>query len=186
MEENLEKAKSKKTFFRDKKNIAIIVLSLLLLISIGTTTNKNNISEKADANIASILEDKKDTTQEDKKRIEELENKNKILIEEKQNLETEKGILEEKNKELNTQIENLSKEASTKNSTQNNTQTNNTQTNNTQTYTTAENTNSAIVYVTKTGKKYHRAGCSYLKNSKIEMTLTDAKARGCTPCSKCY
>lgn len=51
MEENLEKAKSKKTFFRDKKNIAIIVLSLLLLISIGTTTNQNNMSEKVDATL---------------------------------------------------------------------------------------------------------------------------------------
>lgn len=97
------------------------------------------------------------------------------------NLEAEKGILEEKNKELDTQIENLSKEASTKNTTQNNTSINNTQT-----YTTTENTNSAIVYVTKTGKKYHSAGCSYLKNGKIEMTLTDAKAQGYTPCSRCY
>ncbi len=100
MEENLEKTKSKKTFFRDKKNIAIIVLSLLLLISIGTTTNKNNISERVGANIASILEDKKHTTQEDKKRIEELENENKRLIEEKQNLEDEKNRLQEEKKNL--------------------------------------------------------------------------------------
>ena len=36
---------------------------------------------------------------------------------------------------------------------------------------------SVTVYVTKTGNKYHRAGCSYLKSS-IPMTLADAKAQG--------
>lgn len=51
---------------------------------------------------------------------------------------------------------------------------------------TSQNTNSSIVYVTKTGKKYHKAGCSYLKESKIEMTLENAKNRGYTACSKCY
>jgi biopolymer transport protein ExbD len=41
------------------------------------------------------------------------------------------------------------------------------------------------VYVTKTGKKYHREGCRYLSHSKIPMTLKDAKAAGYTPCSVC-
>ena len=33
------------------------------------------------------------------------------------------------------------------------------------------------VYVTKTGAKYHRASCSSLSKSKIEMALVDAAAR---------
>ena len=41
------------------------------------------------------------------------------------------------------------------------------------------------VYVTQTGKKYHRGSCSYLKKSKRPMKLQDAKAAGYTPCSKC-
>lgn len=41
------------------------------------------------------------------------------------------------------------------------------------------------VHITNTGKKYHSAGCQYLKKSDIEVTLSDAKARGLTPCSKC-
>lgn len=41
------------------------------------------------------------------------------------------------------------------------------------------------VYVTKTGKKYHKDGCSYLKDSKIAINLYDAKAKGYEPCSKC-
>jgi micrococcal nuclease len=34
------------------------------------------------------------------------------------------------------------------------------------------------VYVTNTGKKYHPAGCSYLRQSQIAMPLEDAIKRG--------
>lgn len=44
--------------------------------------------------------------------------------------------------------------------------------------------NSAVVYKTKTGSKYHNAGCSYLKSS-IQTTVSEAKAAGLTPCSRC-
>jgi len=43
---------------------------------------------------------------------------------------------------------------------------------------------SQVVYRTKTGKKYHRAGCSYLK-SKIETTISEAQSMGLEPCSGC-
>ena len=45
---------------------------------------------------------------------------------------------------------------------------------------------SQIVYVTRTGSKYHSAGCQYLKKSCIEKDLTDAQNQGYTPCSKCW
>ncbi|MBU1259646.1 MAG: thermonuclease family protein [Planctomycetes bacterium] len=45
--------------------------------------------------------------------------------------------------------------------------------------------NDITVYVTKTGKKYHLATCSYLSKSSIPIKLKDAKARGYSPCSKC-
>jgi membrane protein involved in colicin uptake len=41
-----------------------------------------------------------------------------------------------------------------------------------------------IVYVTKTGEKYHSDGCQYLSKSKIAISLSDAKA-SYSPCSKC-
>ena len=44
--------------------------------------------------------------------------------------------------------------------------------------------NSAVVYRTKTGSKYHSAGCSYLKSS-IPTTVSEAKSMGLTPCSRC-
>ena len=41
------------------------------------------------------------------------------------------------------------------------------------------------VYITRTGKRYHREGCRYLASSKIPISLKDAKARGYTPCKVC-
>jgi len=42
-----------------------------------------------------------------------------------------------------------------------------------------------IVYITRTGKKYHRGWCSYLRRSKIPISLKEACARGYIPCSRC-
>ena len=94
----------------------------------------------------------------------------------------QKSILEQENKNLNEQITQLNKKTSTNSNKTNTT----TSIKNTQNSTTTQNTSSTIVYVTRTGEKYHRAGCSYLKNSKIEINLTDAKSQGYTPCSRCY
>jgi hypothetical protein len=41
------------------------------------------------------------------------------------------------------------------------------------------------VYITRTGKKYHRENCRYLSQSKFSMSLKDAKAKGYTACSVC-
>jgi len=41
------------------------------------------------------------------------------------------------------------------------------------------------VYITRTGKKYHRAGCGYLSKSCIPISRKDAESRGYTPCSRC-
>lgn len=54
----------------------------------------------------------------------------------------------------------------------------------------ADDTNSApdeseTVYVTKTGEKYHRFGCSFLRANATAKTLKDAKAAGLKPCSRC-
>lgn len=41
------------------------------------------------------------------------------------------------------------------------------------------------VYITKTGTKYHRAGCRYLDESKIAIDKADAIKQGYTACSVC-
>lgn len=50
---------------------------------------------------------------------------------------------------------------------------------------TSDKTQDTIVYVTKTGEKYHLDGCRSLSKSKISIKLSDAKSKGYTPCSIC-
>lgn len=51
-------------------------------------------------------------------------------------------------------------------------------------YPTVTQTQTAMVYVTRTGAKYHRAGCRYLSKSSIPMPRAQAMQRY-TPCSVC-
>ena len=41
------------------------------------------------------------------------------------------------------------------------------------------------VFVTRTGKKYHRDGCQYLRQSKRKIELSAAINKGYTPCKVC-
>jgi hypothetical protein len=41
------------------------------------------------------------------------------------------------------------------------------------------------VFVTRTGKKYHRDGCQYLRQSKRKIELSSATKKGYTPCKVC-
>jgi hypothetical protein len=43
----------------------------------------------------------------------------------------------------------------------------------------------ATVYVTRTGEKYHRTDCHYLRQSRRAITLDSAVADGYTPCRVC-
>ena len=47
-----------------------------------------------------------------------------------------------------------------------------------------EKTTDSTVYITKSGKKYHRAGCIYLGKSAIPIKLSDAK-KYYQPCKRC-
>jgi hypothetical protein len=42
-----------------------------------------------------------------------------------------------------------------------------------------------VVYITETGEKYHKGSCRYLKKSKIETNLKQAKEDGYDPCKVC-
>lgn len=45
--------------------------------------------------------------------------------------------------------------------------------------------NAETVYITKTGSKYHRSDCGYLKKSKIAIVKSKAISRGFDGCSRC-
>ena len=46
----------------------------------------------------------------------------------------------------------------------------------------AEPADDVTVYITRTGKKYHKAGCSYLRKSAIPIKKSEAIGQGYTPC----
>ena len=43
----------------------------------------------------------------------------------------------------------------------------------------------AVVYVTKTGDKYHSEGCASVSKSKIAISLGDVVKKGYRPCQRC-
>lgn len=49
----------------------------------------------------------------------------------------------------------------------------------------SEDKKEEVVYITKSGKKYHKAGCKYLKSSQIKISKKEAIKKGYTPCSVC-
>lgn len=53
------------------------------------------------------------------------------------------------------------------------------------TQTTKQDTKEKVVYVTKTGSKYHGVNCGYLHSSSIKTNLSDAIKSGYTACSRC-
>ncbi|PCG20789.1 hypothetical protein [Brachyspira sp. G79] len=42
-----------------------------------------------------------------------------------------------------------------------------------------------IVYITKTGKKYHLRNCRTIKGEAYEISLSEAEYKGYTPCKVC-
>lgn len=169
--------------FKDKKNIIVLILSIAVIVFCINISNgtKNDLENTiAELNSQILGKDNEITV---------LKNKNKELEEENDSLKTENQKLnlkvEEQNKEAEESKE--SKESTSQNSKGNTTQTNDKiSSTNVKEPEVVQNTNTSIVYITKTGKKYHKDGCSYLKNSKIEISLDKAINDGYTACSKCY
>ena len=50
---------------------------------------------------------------------------------------------------------------------------------------TTEPLSTKYVYITKSGSKYHRTGCRYLRSSKIKKTLKWARSHGYGACKVC-
>jgi len=79
------------------------------------------------------------------------------------------------------------KSTSAKNSTTKNSTSTSKKAETTKSTTTIAGTNDSqnvYVYITESGSKYHRDGCTYLSKSKIKISLKDAKGKY-QPCSKC-
>lgn len=213
MEENNEnQMKQKNSFWKDKKNVAIVILTFLLFcMAIGVSGEPTpsgsasnlksgaNIVAQGDTEIRKQLEEAQNTIKylneqiEKNDEVDEESELNKSKIAEYENqlqaLQLEKTNLETKVNELNVEKENLQSQLNEANQKQvaSTTQASSvpaTVTTPTIHHEEEHHTNTCTVYVTNTGNKYHRDGCSYLK-SKISKDKDDAIAQGYTACSRC-
>lgn len=48
-----------------------------------------------------------------------------------------------------------------------------------------EDPSGAVVYITRTGIRFHEETCRYLRKSKLPITIGEAEAKGYTPCKVC-
>ena len=95
MEENLdeilEESNDKNKFSKDKKSIAIIILTALLIIILICSSQMN---AETFTKLSSVLTSKDEIIQENQKQIEDLKDEKNTLIQENQNLESEKHQLQ--------------------------------------------------------------------------------------------
>ena len=212
--ETMEDAKNKtpKSFWKDKKNVAIVILSVLLVCGFLSIPKQNNLKElnaelselkqQAESQILQIAELK-----DENQKIKTLENEKQNLTKEKEELtakleavpsiEELQKTIEEKSAQiasLETQISTLTTEK-TQLAEQNGTlqqqlssAQKSTGTSTTSTTKSVNNTEetAGTVYITNTGSKYHRAGCSYLRSSQNAIGKNSAISQGYTACSIFY
>ena len=184
--------KSKKKFWKDDKNIAIVILSVMLisLVFLSPTTNStldavgtidrlstqiNELNQSND-NLQKELEETKSAVTKLTEEKQVLENEKNQLADEKQKLEEDNKQLNDEKTQLSSQIEQLKKTSSTQTTEQKKTS---------QVSSNTQKITSTTVYVTNTGNKYHRSGCSYLRKSSNAISKDAAISQGYTPCSRC-
>lgn len=204
-----EQEKKKKSFWKDKKNTAIVILSILLLLALGSTSSEptpNGETTRLKSELNVISSEKEELAVQLKSaenrveylsaelenkvepdKLQEYENQIQALNLEKtnleatvQNLNSEKTNLEEKVQSLTSENEKLKTQKITDTTSTSTPQTTSASSNNNS----SQTSNSYTVYITNTGSKYHRDGCSYLK-SKNAIDKNSAIAQGYTACSRC-
>ena len=180
------------------KNVVIGILVVLTIGLAGSSSNSpsnNSVTNFSQNNIVSQFSNSSENTiqieldgmkvrvAQCEAKIVELENKNSELTTQKQQLEEQLNVANSSKSELESQVSSL---IAQNQELQDKVQTSASVASQTSTpVTQSQVTNSYTVYVTKTGEKYHRESCSYLRQSKIAMDKGDAIAQGYTACSRC-
>ena len=181
-------------FILDGKNIAIILLSFLLLCFLIAYSDSNSYKyfsqlEDLTSQINGLNaknNELNNAVEDNKKQITNLQDANKLLQEEKSTLEKEK-------QELNTKINELEKTSSIKTvETSSNQSSSNNTSSSSSPKTTSESsisnttTNSEMVWVGETGNKYHNEGCRTLKGKGHQITMQEALSEGRQACKVCH
>lgn len=162
------------------KHRKIVSIFVIILVAFNSFLGCTSSNPKETNNIVAVQkeQDKINLNQEEKEKSElklkqEAERKaqeeasQKLAAEQKEKREAEDKL--KKEKEVNKKTESQSKVQKNLSQSTKNDET---------------QKKSINVYVTKTGEKYHRDGCRYLKKSRIAMPLENAK-KSYSPCSVC-
>lgn len=161
----MENNQIKKDFLKDKKNIIIIILSTLLLLSFSIIGENDKTSGETNTLNSKIsnLETSLSTLEKENKN---LKSENTNLKQEKENLETENQKLKVNSSMSQQTILNTATEKET-------------------TTPSSEDT-SEIVWVGESGNKYHTQNCRTLKGAGHQITLQQALSEGRQACKVCH
>lgn len=181
----------RKGFWKSKKNIAIVILSVLLFFSLGTNgnniTTENNITNEVTSEVTRLTEQIAYLQAKNEKlgktlnevnlevaNNEDYQNQISSLQSQVSELQEELNTVNEEKEKLSNELKNRSSQVEAEQSETSKT-------------TVAESSisDSYTVYITNTGSKYHRSGCRYLKKSQNAISKDNAIAQGYTPCSVC-
>lgn len=194
------------------KTIAIVFLIFLLFCCIFSDDTKRNVElsqqvENLTNQISQLnaeIENNNSKLKDNEKEITTLKGQKSILEQEKSKLESEKGNLEKEKSELTTKVQELEKTSTKKNITQTtvasaNSQAKKSSSSNTSSNTksseatskaskssTTQTTNTSMVWVGKTGTKYHNQTCPTLKGKGSQITMQQALSEGRTACKVCH
>lgn len=179
-----------KGFFNNKEKgkVKNIILSVALGTSMLTnlylyTSGPQNIPQNIQVVTAS--EDYQKQVENLKKEKDSLSTNIKDLTTQKDEAQTKLNSALEENKSLNSKLSQMqsqiSQEQTNAQSSQQESKGNQQQVQQVHN----DNSNNYVVYKTKTGSKYHSAGCGYLSRSCYETTRSAAQSEGLTPCSRC-
>ena len=196
-----------KVLLKSKQNIAIAVLSFLLLVTLVSYPDNKKLENTVDTSTKNQLEELHSVNdklekqvEQDNAKINELQNAITSLEKDKQQLEDDKTNLQNQNNELNAKVKELQKTSSTKANTSTAVKDTVTNTSNhssssepkktTQSATSSSTTSSTYILNTST-KKFHRPGCSSIAQMKESNKQTSNSSRdsiisqGYSPCKKC-
>ena len=186
----------KKTFWKDGKNIAIIILSVILLCTIFVIPSRNTDEDIAqyerkiselNKKIEVLNDQIKTLTSTINVKEKTTDNLNKENTSKKEEISNNSTNQNNQQNEIKKTTESVQQTTSTEKSSSKTTNTNNNNTNVSSSPTTNSNDNqSEMVWVGETGSKYHYQDCRTLQGKGHQITLKQALAEGRQPCKVCH
>lgn len=158
-----------KELFKDKKNIVITILGIIILCFAFTQSQNQEKMNQLNSKIEYLekcVEEYEEEIETLKKEKEELKKENKSLSKKEENTEEQEEVT-------------VSNDTAYKNTTKKSTET-------TKKSTKINDDKTEMVWVGETGTKYHKKDCRTLKGKGLQITLKQALQEGREPCKVCH